>query len=202
VKTATERDAKEQNRFAELLRGGDRRSIGKADKVVQTVGRDPTTFCELWNCLLSKDALVRMRAADALEKVTRNNPSLLLPYRKALLAMQCDDGSPEVRWHLMAMAARVASSASDAKRLILKLDRALRNDNSRIVRVMALQAACEIAARYQSCAQEFARMLQFAARSPFPSLRARARRIAEASHADPAARCRRRVNSVTANHRR
>ena len=54
----------------EKLKGGDRRSIGRANEVVADVLRDPTLFDALFNGMLNDDPIVRMRSADAVEKIT------------------------------------------------------------------------------------------------------------------------------------
>ena len=58
------------------LQGGDRRSIGKVDEVVDQVLGSAALFEELINGLLVNDPVVRMRSADAVEKVTRVKPEL------------------------------------------------------------------------------------------------------------------------------
>jgi hypothetical protein len=68
----------------DLLAGGDRRTIGLSDKVVAIVSQNPRLFPKLIAGLWSDDPLVRMRSADATEKVTRSNRQLLRPYRKEL----------------------------------------------------------------------------------------------------------------------
>ncbi len=59
------------------LQGGDRRSIGRSDEVVAQVLADPALLAPLAEGLLADDPLVRMRAADALEKVTAQHPDWL-----------------------------------------------------------------------------------------------------------------------------
>ena len=51
-----------------LLKGGDRRSIGRADRVAEIVSKNRKLFPQLMAGLWSDDDLVRMRAADAAEK--------------------------------------------------------------------------------------------------------------------------------------
>jgi hypothetical protein len=58
----------------DTLKGGDRRSIGRADQVVAAVRRDPSVFPALMSGLCHADELVRMRTADAAEKLTATNP--------------------------------------------------------------------------------------------------------------------------------
>jgi len=60
-------------KFQDLLAGSDRRSIGRANEAVTAVERDPARFEKLWDCLKNQDPIVRMRAADALEKITRKD---------------------------------------------------------------------------------------------------------------------------------
>ena len=71
----------------DLLKDGDRRSIGRSDQVATMVSKNLQLFPKLIEGLWSKDTLVRMRAADAAEKVTRKKPELLTPYRKELLGL-------------------------------------------------------------------------------------------------------------------
>jgi HEAT repeat protein len=70
-----------------LLAGGDRRSIGRANQVVAAVLHSPETFPQLMKELWSTDSLVRMRAADAVEKISRQKPELLRPYKNELLGL-------------------------------------------------------------------------------------------------------------------
>jgi hypothetical protein len=55
----------------------------------------PKLIVGLWS-----DRLIRMRAADAAEKVTRKNPELLAPYRKELLGWLGEIEEQELRWQL------------------------------------------------------------------------------------------------------
>ncbi|MGC1903907.1 MAG: hypothetical protein WA715_08825 [Candidatus Acidiferrum sp.] len=74
-----------KTKLAYLLRGGDRRSIGRANEVAALIAKDPRLFPELVSGLWSDDHIVRMRAAAA-EKVTREQPQLLRPHKRESLA--------------------------------------------------------------------------------------------------------------------
>jgi hypothetical protein len=163
--------------FAAALRGGDRRSIGRSNAVVDAVRRKPDRFGELWECLSNADAIVRTRAADALEKLTRDHPTLLAPYKDALLARSLDEDTADVRWHLIAMLSRLPLDLAEAKTIMTSLDQALRHDRSRIVKVMALQAAADLASRHLALRDDASAMLDRAIRSPWPSVKARARKL-------------------------
>lgn len=166
--------------FSSVLQGGDRRSIGRADAVVRALIRDPSRFDELWDCLASGDSVVRMRAADALEKFSREDAARFAKHKRELLAQVPDDGTPEVRWHLIAITSRLALNAREAKEFCVQLREIVANDPSRIVKVMALQAASEIRSRHPELAAEFQQMLEFAHSSPWPSLKARAVKLGAA----------------------
>jgi len=84
-----------------LLEGGDRRTIGRSNQVAAIVSKDPGLFPKLIAGLWSADPLVRMRTADATEKVTRKNRELLLPYKKELLGLMAGTTEQELRWHLV-----------------------------------------------------------------------------------------------------
>src|SRR5690349_23299922 len=99
-----------------LLEGGDRRSIGRSDQVAAIVSGDPTLFPELIGGLWSEDPLVRMRAGDAAEKVTRKSPELLRPYEKELLGLMAEATEPEVRWHLAVMVPRLPLNSKEIGR--------------------------------------------------------------------------------------
>ncbi len=167
--------------FAEMLRGGDRRSIGRSDAVAAAVRRRPRRAVELWACLHHADPLVRMRAADALEKLTRVAPASLRRHKKALLDCSYDDGTAEVRWHLLTMVSRLTLRADEAKAALTRMSHSLRADPSRIVKVSALQGAADICARHRQLHPVFRRMLSRALTSPWPSVRARARRLLAAT---------------------
>lgn len=69
------------NKFREFLKGGDLRSIGKANEV-STMIEDQQDFDRLMECLKDSERKIRMRAADAIEKITLKKPEYLQPHKK------------------------------------------------------------------------------------------------------------------------
>lgn len=163
--------------FATMLAGGDRRSIGRSDAVVSAVARAPQRFAELWECLTRTDPLVRMRAGDAIEKLTRDDPAPLAAHKKELLSGALDDGTAELRWHLTALVPRLTLTAREAEKAIARCEDLVRNDHSRIVQVMALQSAADLAARHPALAGRCADLLDYAKSAPAAALRARVRKL-------------------------
>ena len=168
--------------LAKMLTGGARRSIGKADAAVKLVRGAPQRFEELWICLRHTDPVVRMRAADAIEKLTRDNPAPLAAHKADLIGGDLDDGTKEVGWHLVALIARLDLTPPEANTVFAALDQRIRTNASRIVAVMALQAASDLAARHPQLQKQFQQMLAAAQTSPAASLRARARKLSQRAH--------------------
>src|SRR5229473_8031337 len=98
------------------LEGGDRRMIGRSDEVAAIVSENPRLFPGLIAGLWSENPLVRMRAADAAEKVTRSNRELLQPYKKELLGLMAGAREQELRWHLAVMVPRLLLNAKEKQR--------------------------------------------------------------------------------------
>jgi hypothetical protein len=157
---------------------GDRRTTGASDEVVAEIRDDPKLFDIVFSGLHSDNPGLRMRAADALEKASRENPSLLLGHKRALLGDVGAIEQQEVQWHVAQMLPRCELTASE-KELAMDLVRHyFDNSPSNIVRVMALQAIHDIGngdVRFEPTVTAY---IDAALRSQAPSLRSRGRRLA------------------------
>lgn len=90
-----------------LLVGGKSNSLGRVNEIIELVLNDKSRVEELYNCLFNDDAWVRMRAADALEKVCRVHPDWLLPYIDRFSEELANSTQPSVQWHLAQIYAQV-----------------------------------------------------------------------------------------------
>lgn len=87
--------------FSEMLAaGGKSNSLGRVSEVIELVLEDKSRLEELYSCLFEEDAWVRMRAADALEKVCRQHPDWLKPYINKFLQELSQSTQPSIQWHL------------------------------------------------------------------------------------------------------
>jgi hypothetical protein len=159
-----------------LLEGGDRRTIGRSDQVVAIVCKDPRLFPELIAGLWSEDALVRMRAADATEKVTRRNRELLRPYKKELLGLTIEAKEQELRWHLAVMVPRLVLNAKE-RQLATSLLNSYLKDPSSIVKTSALQGLADLAQNDPSIRPRVVEILREASRSGTAAMKARSRKL-------------------------
>ncbi|HEX8763133.1 MAG TPA: hypothetical protein VF733_05245 [Candidatus Saccharimonadales bacterium] len=83
-----------------LMAGGHANSLGRVDEVIEIVLNNRRRLNELYDCMFDNDAWVRMRAADALEKICRMHPDWLLPYIDRLAPELSTSDQPSIQWHL------------------------------------------------------------------------------------------------------
>src|SRR5690242_8914656 len=126
------------------LGGGDRRSIGKSAEAVRDIARTPTLFADLFAGLFDADPVVRMRAADAVEKSTRQHPDLLQPWKRALLDQISISPDKEVRWHVAQIMPRLNLTPVEREQAVKILTGYLA-DKSSIVRTFSMQALADLA---------------------------------------------------------
>jgi len=159
-----------------LLEGGTRRTIGRSDEVAALVSAEPVLFPELIDGLWSDNPLVRMRASDAAEKITRKQPELLQPYKKELLSLMAEAHEQELRWHLAAMIPRLKLSVKERYTAINTLVYYL-EDRSSIVKTFALQGLADLARNDSSLRTRVVDILREAARNGTPAMKARSRKL-------------------------
>jgi HEAT repeat protein len=159
-----------------LLEGGDRRTIGRANEVAALVSNHPKLFPKLIAGLWSEDPLVRMRAADAAEKVTRAHRELLPPYKKELLGLMAETQEQELRWHLAAMVSRLMLNDRERQTATSSLTTYLK-DRSSIVKTSALQGLSDLAEKEPTLRPRVIEILHEATRSGTPAMKARSRKL-------------------------
>jgi hypothetical protein len=163
-------------KIASILAGSDRRSIGRANEVARLVLKAPRRFRELIKCLWHEDPVVRLRAADASEKICAKKPRLLDRYKPELLGLLAETEQIELRWHLAAMIPRLRLTPLERQRAAATLQRYL-EDRSSIVKTFALQGLAELAQIDPALRAMVKPLLEDAVHSGTPAMRARARRL-------------------------
>jgi HEAT repeat protein len=159
-----------------LLAGGDRRSLGRVPEVVATVQASPALLDELVAAIGDADAVVRMRAADALEKVTAAHPEWLAPYAAQLLGPLAAIPQQEVRWHVAQLLPRLL--LDDAQRQVATaILFGYLEDRSAIVRTCALDALARLAEGDPALQVRVTALLEAALRDGTPAERSRAQRV-------------------------
>lgn len=165
-----------RNDILALLRGGDRRTIGRANEVAAIISREKRLFPKLIAGLWSAERLVRMRAADATEKITRKHPDLLVKYAKELLGLMNEAKEPELRWHLAAIVPRLPLDAREHKLAVAGLNRYLK-DRSSIVKTAAIQGLADLARQEPQIRTQIVEILRNSMRTGTPAMKARSRKL-------------------------
>jgi len=158
------------------LQGGDRRSIGKVQEVVADVRNDFSLFEVLVDGLFAEDPLIRMRAADALEKITADFPEYLHPFKPRLIRLTGETTQQEVKWHLAQILPRLELESDEKKEIVNKLFLYL-NDKSKIVVTFALQALADLAVEDKNLQPRIIRVLEEFTQTGSPAIKSRGRKL-------------------------
>jgi hypothetical protein len=159
----------------DMLRGGDRRSIGRVADVVELIARDPSLFPELVMGLDADDAVIRLRVTDAMEKLTRDHPEWLAPYSERLLGATGSD-LKEVRWHLAQMLPRIALTPEKKKRVVDVLMDYL-SDSSSIVKTFAMQSLADLSRGDAALRRRIIRLIEGLVQTGTPAMKSRGRKL-------------------------
>ncbi len=157
-----------------MLAGGDRRSIGEANRVAALVLRQPKRMAELIQCLWNEDPIVRMRAADAAEKVSAKKPALLGAFKAELFTLIDESTQAEVRWHLAVMIPRLLLDPQERERAIAALSLFF-DDRSSLVKTAAIQGLAELSRGNPELEGDMVDLLERTCRTGTPAMKARSR---------------------------
>lgn len=165
--------------FVEMLKGGDLRALREPDAVVDRV-RSQDDFDALFKLLFHHDRVTVMRAADAIEKITRRNQTFLSPHRGQILELIRDHANIELKWHLAQLVPRLALSEAEVTEVWARLKYwVLNRAESKLVRVHALQGLFDIMQHVdrESLKAEFRTVVRRIETENIPSLDARIRKL-------------------------
>lgn len=158
------------------LDGGDRRSLGRAEEVLAVVKRDPRKTAALMKCLWDPGPRVAMRAADVMEKLSRESARRFQRYKDALLGLAAETTQQELRWHLAVTIPRLKLSKADCERLSQILRRYL-DDRSSIAKTFAMQGLFDLLRQNPAMTDDVTELLRSLTRSGTAAMRARGRHL-------------------------
>ena len=179
-----------------LAAGRHRISSGRTAEVIDLVRADLKRAPQLLECLWDEEPAVAMRAADALEKLTRRRPSQPDPVRDALLVLLqrswkapligllSESTENKLRWCLAPVLPRLTLTISECRRVAAILRTCL-EDKSSIVKTCAMQGLAELTRQDASLLPEVLDLLRILARSGTPAMRARGRILLRKLEAAP-----------------
>ena len=169
------------SRFDDILKGGDLRSIGQSNKVVSLIN-DQQSFDGLFQQLYHVDRKVVMRAADAIEKITVNNPDYLKQHKNDILKLCNTARNIELKWHLALLVSRLSLTKTQIGTVWQKLmSWATDPKESKIVRVNSIQGLFNLLTQHKELEQDFNLTLTEIEKENIPSINARIRKLKNVS---------------------
>lgn len=164
------------NRIEKLLDVGDLRTTGKSEEVVKEVASNPKLLGDLVNAMRVGNPVVRMRASDAVEKITRDNPEWLMPYKRQILSKIAYINQKEVRWHTAQILPRLNLTKEERARVYELMQSYLKDDSS-IVKTFAMQALADIAFQDCSYVNKVRNQLKSLMKEASPAMRSRGKKL-------------------------
>lgn len=164
------------SKILEILRGGDRRSIGRVPEVVTAVLANPGLLHDVFAGIMSEDPVTSMRCADATEKLSAKRPDLLQPFKRALLTTVAALDRQEVQWHVAQMIPRVKLNSRERATALTILDGYLASKSS-IVKAASMQAMAELSEQDVSVRPRIMARLTELTETGTPAMKSRGRRL-------------------------
>ena len=165
------------SRILQKLKGGDLRSIGRVDEVVQYILRNPTLFEEVFEGVLDDDPIVRMRSADALEKVSSKHPEYLQPFKKRLINEVSKIKQQEVRWHIAQMFSYLEVNERERDQIINILLSYIDTSDSKIVKTFSMQTLADFAGKDKVVGPKILKILEELVKTGSPAMKSRGRKL-------------------------
>jgi HEAT repeat protein len=157
------------------LSGGDLTSDGASDQVVEFVRQRRELLPDLVASLKAEDDVVRGRAADALEKLGRSLPEVLVVDLDLYLQRAVEDPVPMVRWHL-AMLLGHLSIYPEYRGAITTALMELLDDGSVFTQSWAIVSLCIVGRQDVKVAEKALVKIARLAKSPSAAIRTKVRK--------------------------
>jgi hypothetical protein len=163
----------------QMLAPGKSLDAGRVWEVVELIEGQPHKLAHLIECLFDENPAIASRAADALERVTRDRPHQAQRWKDALLGLLADTTEKKIRWNLALLIPRLKLTVAECRRTAKVLN-SYPDDPSSIVKTAALHGMADLTRQDPESLPEVLEMLRLAARSGTPAMRARSRILLKA----------------------
>lgn len=162
--------------FSQLLLGKDRRRLNNSGVVAAV--HDQHSFDALFGLIFHHERPLVMRAADAVEKITRKKPEYLRAHKDQLLGILKSADHKELKWHVAQLIPRLpleGSETADVWHILIHW--ALNPHESKIVRVNSLQGLFDISRQHAGLEPDFIKTMESMEHTLIPSIDARIRKL-------------------------
>jgi hypothetical protein len=168
----------------EMLVPGKRLDVGRVWEVVELVENRSAKFVQLIECLWDDDPAVASRAADALERSTRDRPARAQRWKAEFLGLMAETTEKKIRWNLALVVPRLTLTPAECRRVSAVL-RSYLDDPSSFVKTAALHGVTDLTRQDPESLPDVVDLLRVAGRSGTPAMRARSRILLKAIERAP-----------------
>ena len=176
------------NKFIRLLLGTDLRKLRNSGKVIEAVDNQHS-FDELFTLIFHHERPLVMRAADCVEKITRDHPDYLARHKDQILSVMKSADHKELKWHIAQLLSRLPLSGEELEAVWHTLTYWAMNPNeSRIVRVNALQGLYDLCSIHPELTEDFHVTLKRISHEMIPSIQARVKKLKKMLEGKPGKR--------------
>ena len=165
------------NQILKQLIGGDLRSIGRGNEVVQQILDNPQLFPDVFEGLTSDEPIIRMRSADVIEKVAKQHPEYLQPFKSQLINEISRIDQKEVQWHVAQMFAYLTIDQSERDTIMNILLTYLSQDTGAIVKTFSMQTLAIFAERYPDIRPEIIELIECLMKTGSPAIITRGNKL-------------------------
>ena len=152
---------------------------GRVWEVVELIEGQPRKLAQLIECLFDENSAIASRAADALERVTRDRPHHAQRWKEPLLGLLTETTEKKVRWNLALTIPRLKLTIPECRRISSVLS-TWSDDPSSIVKTAALHGMADLTRQDPESLPDVLDLLRVAGRSGTPAMRARSRILLKA----------------------
>jgi hypothetical protein len=162
----------------DMLEPGRRLDVGRVWQVVELVDGQPRKLAQLIECVWDENVAMANRAADALERVTRDRPTQAQKWKDSLLGLMAEAKEKKLRWNLALVVPRLKLTPPECRRAAEAM-RLYLDDPSSIVKTAALHGLADLTRQDRALLPDVLDLLRVAGRSGTPAMRARSRILLE-----------------------
>jgi hypothetical protein len=165
--------------FRETLSGGNRTSVGDADKVINKLLKSPAGLSEIYSLFLDEDPVIAMRASYVAMRVAEQKPESVYPFTKELLKNLGLYTQQEVRWHIPQLLVHLNLTKAQKRKAYEVIMDWAETDKSKIVGYYSFQTAADFAESDDLLFQDFVPRIRKANKNGAKSIQNRCKKIAK-----------------------
>ena len=159
-----------------LLAGGTRKTLDNVDLVIEKVGSNQELFDELFSGLTHKDDVIRIRATDAVEKLSRKNLDFLKGKNHKIYKLLNKDSHFEIKMSLAAILGYLNYTNKNLPTALNFLFDTLKTETNKFVIVNCISSLVSITLKFNEFKTEVLSIIEEQMIKGSPAIKARCRK--------------------------